>query len=67
MDDATRKNFAVLQEAFNHMDRRLNEQEHQIKSLEGTVVMLQTKLQEAVQHLQVLRAMTGGTGPTVRS
>lgn len=67
MDDATKKNFAVLQEAFNHMDRRLNEQELQMRALEGTVTMLQIKLQEAVQHLQVLRAMTGGTGPTVRS
>ena len=67
MDDATKKNFAVLQEAFNHMDRRLNEQELYIRKLEGTVVMLQAKLNESVQHLQVLRAITGGTGPTVRS
>lgn len=67
MDDGTKKNFAVLQEAFNHMDKRLNEQQHHISKLEGTVVMLQTKLNEAVQHLQVLRAITGGTGPTVRS
>lgn len=67
MDEPTKKNFAVLQEAFNHMDRRLNEQYHEIKGLQSTVTMLSVKLQEANQHLQVLRAITGGTGPTVRS
>lgn len=67
MDDITKKNFAVLQDAFNHMDKRLNEQEHYIRNLESSVVMLQVKLNEATQHLQVLRAITGGTGPTVRS
>lgn len=66
MDEATEKNFKVLQEAFNHMDKRLNEQELQIRGLQSTVTMLQTQMQEAVQHLHVLRAITGGTGATVR-
>ncbi|MBT8448732.1 MAG: hypothetical protein KJO69_03530 [Gammaproteobacteria bacterium] len=67
MDDATKKNFAVLQEAFNHMDRRLNEQELLIRNLQGTITMIKTELQAVTQHMQVLRAVTGGTGPTVRS
>jgi len=67
MDEPTKKNFAVLQEAFNHMNRRLDEQHHQIRNLQSEIVMLKTNLQETTQHLQVLRALTGGTGPTVRS
>lgn len=67
MDEPTKKNFAVLQEAFNHMDRRLNDQQIEIRGLQSTVVMLRTQLQENTQQLQVLRTITRGNGPTVRS
>jgi len=67
MDDVSEKNFKVLQAAFNDMDARFNIKEDQIQGLLRTVTMLQAQVNDLTNQVNIIRVMSGGTGPTVRS
>lgn len=65
MDEVTRKNIFALRDAIVQLREENDAMKNRMTSLENTVAMKDTQLQQFNQRLAVLMAQIG-TGPTAR-
>lgn len=66
MDEVTKRNFNALSEGLKQLRSCDSDQKLKIAQLEDIVCEMGIAMKEMRQELMILKAITGGTGPTAR-
>jgi hypothetical protein len=66
MDDVTVNNFKAIRDAINTLTKKIEDQEKRINTYIQTQQMQMLTINTLKQEVSVLKAMSMGTGPTVK-